>query len=84
MDGKNILYSLNVNDAQDVAEQEFGIVLTDSQLERIKDRVGDHIQWYDAMTLTIQDLQNEGEIPKSGEVEIKSSFRCPWEKILDM
>lgn len=62
MDGEKILYSLNVNDAQDVAEQEFGLILTDSELERIGARVGDHILWYVAMAFTIRDLQNEGII----------------------
>ena len=56
-DGKKILFSLNVNDAQDVASEEFGITLTDFELEWIHDNVGDNIYWYDAMILVIQDLK---------------------------
>lgn len=57
MDGKKILYSLNVNDAQDVAGQEFDKVLTDAELETIQNTIGDYIDWYSAMICAIQGLK---------------------------
>ena len=56
-DGEKIIYSLNVNDAQDVAMEEFGLILTDSELDIIQNKIGDHIRWYDAMILAIQEVE---------------------------
>jgi len=56
MDGKKILYSLNVNDAQDVAKKEFKTTLTDPELKQIYYTTEDHMHWYTAMTEAVQEL----------------------------
>lgn len=51
-----IIYSLCIADLQDVAEDELNRKLTEDELKRVVDRVGDYISWYDAISLTFSDL----------------------------
>ncbi len=59
-----IVYSLNVEDIQTVAVEEFGRALTKDELEIIEDNLGDHIQWYDAIETAIRlnlDIKQRGK-----------------------
>jgi hypothetical protein len=44
-----IIYSLNIEDAQTVSEQEIGRELTAKEIEIIKDLVAEKIDWYEAL-----------------------------------
>lgn len=55
MDGKHIIYSLNVNDIQCVARNEYDRDLTDEEINQLKDCIGDTIPWYDCVLTAICD-----------------------------
>jgi len=50
---ERIVYSINVNDLQDVAEAEFGRKLTAPEIRSVEGRLGDFINWYDAIEYAI-------------------------------
>lgn len=50
-----IIYSINIEDIQDVAEQELDRELTPEEVKLVADRVGDYISWYDAIALAINE-----------------------------
>lgn len=52
-DRSNIVYSLSIEDIQTVAIQELGKELTDNEIEKIKDLIGEKINWYDAILNSI-------------------------------
>jgi hypothetical protein len=54
MKPSKIIYSLNIEDAQNVAEQELERELTKKELKIVEDKVGDYIDWYSAIDMTIQ------------------------------
>jgi hypothetical protein len=45
----DIVYSLNIEDVQSVAVQEMGRELTDEEIEKVTDLMGERINWYDAI-----------------------------------
>lgn len=49
-----IIYSINIEDVQNVAEQELGKKLTKKELKIIEDKIGDYIDWYEAINMAIQ------------------------------
>ncbi len=50
MEDKNdIVYSLNIEDIQTVAIQEIDRELTEDEIEKVKDLIGEKINWYDAI-----------------------------------
>jgi len=54
MDGKeNVVYSLNIEDIQTVAEQELDRRLSPEEVRIVEDKIGDYINWYDAIHLTM-------------------------------
>lgn len=55
MKKSKIIYSINVEDIQTVALDEIERTLSEDEIERIKNCIGDKIQWYD----TIADSINE-------------------------
>ncbi len=58
MKSKNrIVYSLDVEDLQNVAEQEIGRELTNKETEFIENRLGDYLDWYAAIASAIGDLK---------------------------
>lgn len=54
-----IIYSLCIGDIQDVAEDNLNRKLTEDELKKVVDRVGDYISWYDAIELTLSELNIE-------------------------
>jgi len=54
-----IIYSLCVGDIQDFAEDELNRKLTEEELKKVINRVGDYISWYDAIELTLSELNIE-------------------------
>jgi hypothetical protein len=53
-----IIYSINVDDLQNVAEQELDRELTDKEIELIEKRLGDYVDWYGAIASAINELTN--------------------------
>jgi hypothetical protein len=57
MSTKNrIIYSINVEDLQTAAEQELERELTDEEIEIVEERLGDYIDWYGAIALTLGEV----------------------------
>lgn len=49
----DIIYSLNVEDVQTVALEEFDRELTAKEIEMIEDAIAENINWYDAIYYAI-------------------------------
>jgi hypothetical protein len=57
-----IIYSINIEDVQNVAEKEHGRKLTKKELEIIEDKLGDYIDWYGAIEFAIRnEILNSGK-----------------------
>ena len=56
-----IIYSINIEDIQTVAQNEFAIKLNDVQLKILENKIGDYINWYDTVEYAIE---NELELVK--------------------
>ena len=54
IDTAKIIYSINIEDVQNVAEEEFGRKLTKKELKIIEDKIGDYIDCYGAIDIAIQ------------------------------
>ncbi|MBS3918778.1 MAG: hypothetical protein KG012_07825 [Deltaproteobacteria bacterium] len=48
-----IIYSINIEDVQNVAQQELGRALTDSELKIVEDKIGDQFDWFEAIASVI-------------------------------
>ena len=46
---EKIIYQLTEKDVQEVAFQELGRELTEDEIEKINDSIGENIPWYDAI-----------------------------------
>lgn len=51
-----IIYSINVEDLQNVAEQELARELTAEEIKIVGERLGDYIDWYGAIALTLGEV----------------------------
>ena len=49
-----IIYSINIEDVQNVAEEERGRKLIKKELEIIEAKIGDYIDWYSVIDIAIQ------------------------------
>jgi len=62
IDTSRTIYSINIEDVQNVAEEELGRKLSKRELEVIEDKIGNYIDWYSAIDLAIQNgILNHGE-----------------------
>ncbi len=52
-----VVYSINVEDLQNVAKQELARELTDEEIKIVEERLGDYIDWYGAIALTLSELK---------------------------
>ncbi len=62
---KRIVYSLNVEDLQRVANDELSRDLTIDEVKIIEDKIGDYIPWYDTIASVVHDVivnKNEEEL----------------------
>ena len=58
MDSRDrIVYSINVDDLQTVAERELERELTDEEIKIVEDRLGDYIDWYGSIALVLGELK---------------------------
>lgn len=53
---ERIIYSLNVEDIQRVANDELARDLTADEIKMVEEKVGDYISWYDAIALVIEEV----------------------------
>lgn len=59
MDDKGkIIYSINIEDIQNVAEEEYGRALTSAELNIIENKIGEYFEWYDTIDMLIFDELN--------------------------
>ena len=49
-----IVYSLNVEDIQNVARETFKRELTEKEILLVEEAIGDHIDWFEAIEFAIQ------------------------------
>lgn len=61
----NIVYSVNVEDLQNVARDEWGRELTSEEVTAISIKLGDYMEWYEATLLAIENVI--GPIPDEDE-----------------
>jgi hypothetical protein len=54
---EKIIYSINIEDVQNVAEQEFERKLTAKELKLVEDKIGDCINWYEAILNAIYEVK---------------------------
>ncbi len=55
-----ILYSIKVEDAQNVANDTIDRDLTDSEIRKVEARIGDYFSnWFDLLEMAINDVVNE-------------------------
>ena len=53
---ERLVYSLNVEDLQTVANEELSRDLTEEEIRIVEENLGDYISWYQAIYLTITDM----------------------------
>ena len=51
-----IVYSIDIEDLQRVADEELDRTLTDKEIEFIENRLGEYIDWYGAIASAINEL----------------------------
>ena len=51
-----IIYSINIKDVQTVAKQELNRKLSDDELKMVEMKLGDYIDWYEAINTTINEI----------------------------
>lgn len=56
MQQNRIIYSLNVGDIQTVAGAELGRKLTAKELAFVENRLGDYLNWYDAILYALNEM----------------------------
>lgn len=56
MDREKIIYSINIRDVQNVADQELTRELTEYELKIVENKLGDYIDWYGSIATAIDDI----------------------------
>ena len=51
------VYWIDVNNIQEIAEQDLNRKLTDEELEKVIDKMGDYINWADGISYAIDELE---------------------------
>lgn len=55
---KKVIYSLNIEDIQNVAQRSFGRILNEQELTIVENKLGDYIPWYEFIEATIDNHLN--------------------------
>jgi predicted transcriptional regulator len=58
-DPERVIYSLNVEDLQTVANDELARDLSEEEIRIVEENVADYITWYQAISLAITDMLNK-------------------------
>ena len=56
MDREKIIYFINIEDVQNVADQELARELTEDELKIIESKLGDYIDWYGSIATAIDNI----------------------------
>ena len=64
---EEIVYSLNVEDIQTVAEEDFSRQLTEAELQSVIDMLPDYIDWQGAISLAIEEMLDAAGSARSDE-----------------
>lgn len=59
MDKEKIIYSLNIEDIQNVAFETINRDLSNDELKLVENKLGDYIDWFGAISDTINDAINQ-------------------------
>ncbi len=52
----DIVYQLSVEDIQTVAKEELGRALTNTEVQKVIDKIGTFVPWYDAINSAIEEI----------------------------
>ena len=55
IDTSKVIYSINIEDVQTVAEEELGRKLNRNELKIVEDKIGDYIDWHEAILAAINE-----------------------------
>lgn len=64
MKKEDIVYSLNVEDVQEVARREHDRELSDEELDSVALKLGDYIRWYEAVDMAIAQTLPRQDTPE--------------------
>ncbi len=62
---KKVIYSINIEDVQNVAQKTFGRNLNQKELDVVENKLGDYIPWYEFIETTIGNHLN---LEKTGDM----------------
>lgn len=57
-DTEKIVYSINIEDIQNVANKELDRDLTEEELKRVEEKLGDYFDWYGTIAMCIEESVN--------------------------
>ena len=57
IDPKKIIYSINVEDVQTVAIEEFDKTLTENEIKLVEDKIGDYIDWFEVISFVLSEVR---------------------------
>ncbi len=63
MDTSKIIYSINIEDVQTVAEDELGRKLNRRELKISEDKIGDYVDWHGAILSVISEIEEVDNNP---------------------
>jgi hypothetical protein len=64
-DKNEIIYSINIEDIQTVAIEEMGRELTDDEIDKVKNLIGEKIDWYDAILDTLNEQLDWSDVKQT-------------------
>jgi len=67
MNEDTVLYAINVQNVHKVAEEELGRKLSEKEVTFVEDRLGEYLDWYEAIFAALQDLLDREKNPASVE-----------------
>lgn len=70
IDASKIIYSLNIEDVQNVAEEELGRQASKKELKIVEDKVGDYIDWHEAISLALNDAVRTQKTNRTDETYV--------------
>ena len=56
MEKEKIIYSINIEDVQNVANEKLNRDFNENELKLVEDKLGDYIDWFGAISDTISDV----------------------------
>ncbi len=62
INASKIIYSINIEDVQNVAMEELGRELNKKELKIIEDKIGDYINWYESINMVIDQYFEKKEM----------------------